>query len=219
MTAETGAARRGRPSGTSARALELTALELFTRQGFDDTTVEQIANAAGVSKRTFFRYFDSKTDVLWHEFDTEVEELRAAFAAADPALPLLDAIRTVVIAVNRYGADDVAELRDRMNLIATVPALQASAAVHYDRWESAVAEYAAARLGQPADSLFPLSLARATLAVCRAAFDRWAVRGDCDLTVYLDAALRALAVGFRGVVAEPAATRARGTRRAGARPA
>jgi hypothetical protein len=83
-----------------------------------------------------------------------------------------------------------------MSLISSVPALQASAAHHYDAWERAVIEFAAARLGQPADALDPMAVGRATLAVCRAAYDRWVDRADADLTVYLDRALRALAAGF-----------------------
>jgi glutamyl/glutaminyl-tRNA synthetase len=51
----------------------------------------------------------------------------------------------------------------------------------------------ARRSGQPAGSLYPLAIGRATLAACRAAYDRWAVHADADLAVYLDAALRALA--------------------------
>jgi TetR/AcrR family transcriptional regulator, regulator of mycofactocin system len=192
----TGGGRRGRPRGTSARELEVISLRLFTDDGFDDTTVERIAAAAGVSRRTFFRYFDSKADVLWHAFDGEVRALRAAFAAAPAAQPLMDAIRQAVVGVNRYRADDVAELRTRMNLIGSVPALAASAAQHYDAWERAVSEFAASRLGQQADSLYPLAIGRATLAVCRSAYDRWAERADADLTVYLDRALRALAAGF-----------------------
>jgi mycofactocin system transcriptional regulator len=195
-----GGGRRGRPPGTSARELEVIALRLFTEQGFEDTTVERIAAAAGVSKRTFFRYFDSKPDVLWHAFDGEVGSLRAAFAAVPAEIPLMTAIRQVVVGVNRYRAEDVPELRTRMNLIGAVPALAASAAQHYDAWERAVSEFAAARLSQPAESLYPLAIGRATLAVCRSAYDRWAERADADLTVYLDQALRALAAGF-----EPAA--------------
>ena len=190
------AVRRGRPPGTSARELELISLRLFTEDGFEDTTVERIAAAAGVSKRTFFRYFDSKADVLWHDFDREVGALRAAFGAIPPGVPLMDAIRQAVVGVNRYRAEDVPELRTRMNLISSVPALQASAAQHYDAWERAVSEFAAARISQPADSLYPLAIGRATLAVCRSAYDRWTERADADLTVYLDQALRALAAGF-----------------------
>ncbi len=190
--------RRGRPSGTSARELELIALRLFTGQGFDETTVEEIATAAGVSRRTFFRYFDSKAAVLWHEFDGEVEELRAAFDEVPDDVPLMDAIRQVVVGVNGYRAEDVPELRTRMNLISSVPALQASAAPHYDAWERAVSAFAAVRLGQPADSLYALVIGRTTLAACRAAYDRWVARADNDLTVYLELALSALSTGFAG---------------------
>jgi TetR/AcrR family transcriptional regulator, regulator of mycofactocin system len=189
-------ARRGRPPGTSARELELISLRLFTEAGFEETTVERIAAEAGVSRRTFFRYFDTKADVLWHAFDGEVRALRAAFSAVPDRVPLLEAIRQAVVGVNRYRAEDVPELRTRMNLIGSVPALQASAAQHYDAWERAVSEFAAARLGLPADGLYPLAIGRATLAVCRSAYDCWVERADADLTVYLDEALRALGAGF-----------------------
>jgi mycofactocin system transcriptional regulator len=190
------ARRRGRPPGTSARALELEALRLFAEQGFPQTSVEQIAAAAGVSRRTFFRYFDSKADVLWHAFDGEVAALREAFARVSSSLPLMTAIREVVVGVNRYRAEDVPELRTRMNLISSDPALTASAALHYDAWERAVSEFAAKRLAQPPDSLQSLAIGRTTLAACRAAYDRWLARADADLTVYLDAALRGLATGY-----------------------
>jgi TetR/AcrR family transcriptional regulator, regulator of mycofactocin system len=191
------AARRGRPPGTSARAFELIALRLFTEQGYEETTVGQIAAAAGVSRRTFFRYFDSKAAVLWYEFDGEVESLRAEFSRVPPEVAMMDAIRQVVVGVNRYRAQDVPELQTRMHLIGSVPALQASAAPHYEAWERTVSDFAAARLGQQADPLYPLAIGRTTLAAARAAFDQWVARADADLTVYLDAALAALAAGFR----------------------
>jgi len=83
-----------------------------------------------------------------------------------------------------------------MNLISSVPGLQASAAHHYDDWERAVSEFAARRLGHAAGDLYPLAIGRATLAVCRSAYEQWADRADADLTVYLDEAVRALAAGF-----------------------
>jgi TetR/AcrR family transcriptional regulator, regulator of mycofactocin system len=73
------AGRRGRPPGTSARELEVVALRLSTEHGFDDTIVEDTAHKSGVSRRTFFRYFDSTADARWHAVDREVATLRATF--------------------------------------------------------------------------------------------------------------------------------------------
>jgi mycofactocin system transcriptional regulator len=189
-------ARRGRPPGTSARELELVALRLFSTRGFEETTVDEIASGAGVSRRTFFRYFDSKSEVLWSAFDHEVETIRRLFADVADELPVMQAVREVVLAANHYQAEDVAELRTRMNLISSVPALAASATIHYDAWERAVAEFVARRTGLAADSLYPLAIGRSTLATCRAAYEQWAVKADAELAHYLDAALRALAGGF-----------------------
>ena len=112
------------------------------------------------------------------------------------SVPMMDAIRRAVVAANHHGPQDVPELRMRMNLISSVPALHASSALHYDAWERAISDFAAIRMGQPAESLYPLAVGRATLAACRAAYDRWSARADADLTFYLDAALAALAAGF-----------------------
>jgi mycofactocin system transcriptional regulator len=191
-----GGPRRGRPRGTTARELELIALRLFAERGFEQTTVDQIAAAAGVSRRTFFRYYKAKSDVLWHEFDREVETIRQLLAGAPDDTPVMDAVRHAVLAANHYRAEDVPELRVRMSLVGTVSELAASAATRYDAWERAVSDFVARRTGHPAGSLYPLAVGRCVLAACRAAFDRWSARADADLTVYLDAALRALAAGF-----------------------
>ena len=171
-------------------------MRLFSEQGFDETTVEQIATAAGISGRTFFRYFPGKAEVLWYSFDDEVESLRAAFAAVGPDEPMMSAVRRVVVDANRYRAEDVPELHTRMKLVAEVPALAATAGTHYDAWERAVGEFAARRLGEPSDALIPMAVGRATLAAARAAFDAWLARADTDLTVYLDRVLAALQHGF-----------------------
>ena len=134
--------------------------------------------------------------MLWTEFETEVETIRSTLASVPADVPLMDAIRGAVVAANHYHADDVPEMRLRMHLIATVPALSFSAAEHYEAWERAISEFAGRRLGQPAESLYPLTIGRSALAACRAAYDRWSARADDDLTFYLDAALTALAAGF-----------------------
>src|SRR6202046_3703150 len=150
--------RRGRPPSTSRHELQEIALRLFADHGFENTTIEQIAAEAGVSERTFFRYFTTKASVLWADFDSEVATIRAALASVPDDVPMMDAIRGAVVAANHYHADDVPEMRMRMHLIATVPALSFSAAEHYEAWERAISEFAGRRLGPPAHSLYPLTL-------------------------------------------------------------
>ena len=188
--------RSGRPRATSRRKLERIALDLFHEQGFDATTVEQISERAGVSRRTFFRYFDSKAAVLWSEFDQEVQTLHRLLRETPSEQPMTQAIRQAVLQANHYGVEDVAELRARMHVISTVPALGASATVHYDLWAGALAEFAAHRLGLQPDDLIPQAIGFSALGTCRAAFDQWVTRQDVDLIEYLDVALTAWMTGF-----------------------
>ena len=123
------------------------ALDLFARQGYDETTVDEIAAAVGISRRTFFRYFESKPDVVWGEFDAELGRLRDRLAEASDAEPLMDVLRRSVMATNRFGAGELDELRIRMVLIGTVPTLVAHSAVRYEEWCDVVAGFAATRLG------------------------------------------------------------------------
>lgn len=171
-------------------------MELFSEQGFDETTVEDIAGRARVSTRTFFRYFESKSSVIWRGFDADVEALRVAFDEVPAELELMEAIRSVIIDVNRYGRDEMSELRKRVHLIGTEPTLRASASSHYDAWVQAVASFAAERLGVSPESLVPAAIGRGCLGVCSAAFDAWDASSDADLTDLLDTALGALASGF-----------------------
>ena len=192
-----GAAHRARAPGPS----NSSRCELFAAQGFEDTTIDQIAAAAGVSKRTFFRYFDSKSSVLWNDFDAEVDHIRRVLAA-DAGRPADHGRRprSRCSRVNHYGAEDVPELRLRMSLVASVPELGAARRCTTTRGsEPSSTSWRGAPVGRR-DSLYPLAVGRATLAACRAAYERWADQADADLTVYLDAALRALSAGFRDEV-------------------
>lgn len=195
-SADSQTVRRGRPPTIGPRELEVIALRLFLSKGFDETTVEDIATQGGITRRSFHRYFSNKADVLWHGFDNEIDRLSQTLAESDQSLRVIDAVRSAVLLVNHYKAGDVEELRRRMELIGSVPALQASAASRYDAWEMAVAEFVAGRMGQPVASLYPLIVGRTVLAACRTAFDLWLVQGDDDLVTYLDEALATLAIGF-----------------------
>ena len=82
-----GGAARGRRPSTSREDVARAALDLFNRQGYDQTTVDQIATAVGVSRRTFFRYYESKRDVVWGEFDAELVRLHDSSRALPATCP------------------------------------------------------------------------------------------------------------------------------------
>src|SRR5260370_40077426 len=100
---------------------------------------------AGIGRRGFCRYFDSKPDVLWGECDTEVATIRALLDEVPAGLPVMEAVRQAVLAANHYRAADVPELRARMSLIGSGPGLVASAAGRDDAWEPAVRAFGAPR--------------------------------------------------------------------------
>ena len=196
--AATDGATRGRPAATSRQDVARAALDLFARQGYDATTVDEIAAAVGISRRTFFRYYESKPDVVWGEFDAELGRLRDRLAEAPDSEPLMDVLRRSVIATNRFGAGELDELRIRMVLISTVPTLVAHSAVHYEEWCDVVAGFAATRLGASPDDLAPQTVARAALGAAMAAFACWARGAGDDLVAEVDRAFRLLATGFTG---------------------
>jgi mycofactocin system transcriptional regulator len=189
---------RGRPASTSRQDVARAAFGLFARQGYDETTVDEIATAVGISRRTFFRYFESKPDVVWGEFDAELGRLRDRLAEAPADEPMMDVLRRSVIATNRFGAGELDELRIRMVLISTVPTLVAHSAVRYEEWCEVVATFAASRLGGSPDDLGPQTVARSALGAAMAAFASWARDGGDDLVGEVDRAFRLLATGFGG---------------------
>jgi hypothetical protein len=99
-TAPAEVARGRRPSTTRAQIARV-ALGLFERNGFDETTVEDIAAAVGISRRTLFRYFESKRDIVWGEFAVELVRLRQHLQEAPADEPLMDVLRRAVVSTNR----------------------------------------------------------------------------------------------------------------------
>ncbi|TDD67780.1 mycofactocin system transcriptional regulator [Jiangella aurantiaca] len=193
---ESGATRLGRRPSTTQAELSHVALTLFAERGFDDTTVDDIAAAAGIGRRTFFRYFASKNDLPWGDFDAQLDRMRAYLDDLPDDLPLMDAVRASVIEFNRIPPEEVPWHRQRMRLLLTVPALMAHSTLRYRAWRDVVAHYAAGRLGVPEDSLEPQALAWTMLGIALAAYEQWLVHEDADLTELLESALRMLGERF-----------------------
>ena len=196
---ESVAGRPGRPPGTTRGAVTRTALELFAERGFEETTVDDIADALGVSRRTLFRYFASKNDMAWGDFDWVLARLRRCLAATAPEEPLHEALGRAVVESNRYEDEQLPELRIRMRLITGVPALQAHSTLRYAEWRSVIAEFVAGRLGCGVDDLIPQTVAHAALGTSMAAFLVWVDNPGSDLVANLEEAYHLLGQGLRAL--------------------
>jgi mycofactocin system transcriptional regulator len=191
------AQRPGRPPGTSRSAVSRTALEMFAEHGFEETTVDDVAEALGVSRRTLFRYFASKNDMVWGDFDWVLERLRHYLDVATPDEPLHEALRRAAVESNRYEDEQLPELRIRMRLITGVPALQAHSTLRYAEWREVIAEWVAKRLRCGAGDLIPQTVAHAALGTSMAAFLVWVDDPSSDLVANLEQAYRLLGGGLR----------------------
>lgn len=197
-----GARRPGRRRVTSRSEIEHIALDLFTRRGFDTTTVDDIASAAGIGRRTVFRYYSSKNDIPWGAFDEQLDRMRATFAALPPDVPVMDGVRAAVLDFNDVHPAEQPWHRRRLRLILDTPALQAHSTLRYAAWRRVVSDYVAARLGLPGDDLLPQTVGHASLGVALAAYERWLGHDDGELRDLLDTVFRALESGLTGPIPE-----------------
>ncbi|GAA1464914.1 mycofactocin system transcriptional regulator [Microbacterium thalassium] len=185
----------GRARATTHGHLSHVALELFVSHGFDDTTMDDVADAAGVSRRTLFRYYPSKNDLPWGDFDGMLTSMREHLASMPSDLPLTDALRQAVLTFNEFPAEERDLHRERMRLLLTVPALLAHSTLRFTAWRQVVADFAAERMERPAEALEPQALAWACLGVCIAAYEQWLADDDGDLLRLLDAAFSWVGTG------------------------
>jgi TetR/AcrR family transcriptional regulator, regulator of mycofactocin system len=185
--------RPGRRPATSHEEIARVGLQLFAAQGFDAVSVDDIAAAAGVGRRTLFRYYPSKNDILWGTFDDHLRDWERWIDAETTHLSLMPAIRAAVLHFNSYGPDVMAGHRLRMSLILANPALQAHATLRYERWRAVIARLAASRLGSDASDFRPAVLAHLTLGAALASYEQWLRDPQSDLLALLNQALDVLA--------------------------
>ena len=179
---------RERKKAKLRRAIQAAALHLFETQGYEHTTVEQIAEAAETSTTTFYRYFPAKEDVV---LDNDASPLFEATVAARPAGESLTAtIRAAMGAVAVAAGAERDLTLARMRLIATVPALEARFAGQERRTIDVLTSLLASRTGRPAGD-YQLELVAFVLAgVLFTASRRWvAEEGATSLATLVDQAL------------------------------
>jgi AcrR family transcriptional regulator len=154
------------------------ALDLFSRDGYDTTTVQAIADRASVSSATVARYFPSKEALLFAERDVRVAALRAAIVARPRREPALRAV--IGALVEQTPLDDTGRsrlLRSRQ-AIARSTVLRGQALGVLDVWRSCIADAIAEREGLDPETA--RVLATAVVAILDDATDRWAATNGTD---------------------------------------
>jgi AcrR family transcriptional regulator len=180
---------RERKKAKTRAAIRDQALRLIREQGYDATTVEQIAEAAEVSPSTFFRYFPTKEDVVLQD-DLDLLWIDA-FRAQPPGLSPIAALRTALHEGFASMSDaDMTLLRQTMDL-AAIPAVRARMLDELARTTQLLASAIAERSGRADDDFAVLTAAGAVLGVAMAA---WFTTDDDDIQAFADKYERGLAL-------------------------
>jgi AcrR family transcriptional regulator len=189
---------RERKKIQTRQAIRHAAYRLFADQGYDGTTVEQIAASADVSASTVFRYFPTKEDiVLSDEYDPAIE---AALRARPAGEPFVESVRQSVVGLARemYAAEQP-DLLARMRLLRDVPAIRARMGENMQLSCGMVARALAERDGGTGDEFELRVVVSALLAAWSEAIIAWAdTDGREDLGDVLDRTLRLLTDNFSG---------------------
>jgi AcrR family transcriptional regulator len=186
---------RERKKAKTRAAIQEHALRLFREQGYEETTVDEIAEAAEVSPSTFFRYFPTKEDVVLYDALDPI--LFEVFTAQPPELSTIGALRAAMREVFGGAAPrELATQGDRAALVFAVPELRMRMLDEVMRSMQTFAELLARRAGRAPDDAAVRALTGAVLGVGIAT---WVVAGGAVTPQYLalmDEALAQLETGF-----------------------
>lgn len=187
-------ASRGRPPLASRELLQEAAFELFLEQGYEHTTVSDIATRAGVGRSTFFNHFATKSDVLWTELDSAADILERELAHPEPRS--FDAVHQALTATAAsFGPDRVPFALTQHEHIGSTGELLAAAVTRLTRFAALIQRRLEADRVPPAVAA---AAASALIAASVAAARSWAGAGleRGPLTPYLAAAIDPILAGY-----------------------
>jgi mycofactocin system transcriptional regulator len=165
--------RAGRRRRTTPHHITDVALGLFAARGFTEVSVDDVAQAAGIARRTLFRYYASKNAIPWGDFDSHLQHLRELLDSVEPQVPLGAALRAALLAFNTFDESETARHRQRMRVILQTPELQAYSMTMYAGWREVIAAFVARRSGADATDLAPQTVAWLMLGVALSAYEHW----------------------------------------------
>jgi mycofactocin system transcriptional regulator len=190
------APRVGRRRSTTGDHITSVALELFAERGFDEVSVDDVARAAGIARRTLFRYYPTKNAIPWGDFDGHLEHMRDLLREVPTDAPMSVALRSAVLAFNRFDEAETAHHRQRMRVILETAALQAHSMTMYAGWRTVVADFVARRLGLKGTDLLPRTTAWSMLGVALSAYETWLADESVSLQTALGDAFDTVSAGL-----------------------
>src|ERR1700742_2428611 len=189
--------RVGRRRSTTPHHITDVAIELFTARGFADVSVDDVARAAGISRRTLFRYYASKNAIPWGDFDTHLAHLRELLDRVDPQVPLREALRAALLAFNTFDESETVRHRQRMRVILQTAELQAYSMTMYAGWRDVIAGFVARRTGAKTADLTPQTVAWMMLGVALSAYEHWLADESVSLPEAIGDAFEVVRAGLK----------------------
>ena len=186
---------RERKKASTRAAIQRHALRLIREQGYEATTISQIAESADISESTFFRYFPTKEDLVrWDEYDPLiVAAIRAQPAGAGPIAALRGAFRDVL---SPLSSEERADLRQRIALMLEIPPLRAMGAEQLSGPLRPLVAALAERAGRPPDDLAMRTLVGAAIGAIVVAMLEAMDKPQADLVEFINDALVWLEAGL-----------------------
>jgi TetR/AcrR family transcriptional regulator, regulator of mycofactocin system len=195
--------RVGRRRSTTQNHITDVALDLFAARGFDEVSVDDVAAAAGIARRTLFRYYASKNAIPWGSFDEHLVYMRELLDGVEPDVPVDTALRAALLAFNDFGAAETPRHRLRMRVILQTDALQAHSMTMYAGWRAVVAEFVAHRIARKPADLIPQTVAWTMLGAALSAYEHWLADESASLAASLGHAFDTVSAGIGALDERP----------------
>jgi AcrR family transcriptional regulator len=168
---------RARDGARTKARIETEALRLFAEKGYEHTTVDEIAEAADVAVRTFFRYFSSKQHILFGDVaHRRIAQLRSALEDGGADGPALEVVRDV-LAANDLSPEEQEEIGVRLRLLERDPSLVGMYLMLNHQLRQIVVEFVAGRTGLPPADTYPQLVGAAAVASWDVALTAWSASG------------------------------------------
>jgi TetR/AcrR family transcriptional regulator, regulator of mycofactocin system len=194
---------RGRPPVSSREAVEETAVRLFLERGFDKTTIVDIAAECGMSRTSFFRYYSSKSEILWGPFDDHLLRLDRSLRSRPREEPVMTAVLRALVETFSMDVDAAGVWLRRFRLQETAEHRPAES-VHWLEWAAVVSRFVRERSGAAEDDFTPEAIGGAVQGALLAFIRTRAAEQDRDPSATLvefEARLHGIFGGLQHLVA------------------